>query len=413
MGLFDRVFGRKTDPRQAFADRIIAGLRAGGMAGPITYDAEKFKLVLDADGGKYTAYLANHFAVYEKAPESERSALIARTLRFIRSLTEPAPKSFEACRSVLLPSIRTRTEIAIADLQCRQDYGMSFEMPFAKLGDGLAVTLSIDQPEAIMPVMSHMLEQWSVSFDEAFTIACDNLRARSRDLFERIGPDFYVSPWRDSYDSARMLLPELFEHLSIPGRLLAMPAAREGLLLTGSEASQGLAMMAEFARDLPDGMRPISTEIVQWTGTSWAPYALDPALPGQRELIACQIEEAFRDYAEQKELLDSAHEQAGTDIFVASYRVAEFEGGRFKSDAVWGEGLDTLLPHVDRLMLMPSVGTDVIVVPWETAWSLVGKYLSATDFHPVRFRVYEFPSEVELAALAAAPGVDIRHRKQD
>jgi hypothetical protein len=413
MGLFDRVFGRKTDPRQAFADRIIAGLRAGGMAVPITYDAENFQLLLKVGSIQHKAYLGNHYSHYEKAPQRERPALVAHTLRFIQFSIEPMPESFESCRPALLPSIRTRAEIALLLLQVEQDQPTVDGMPFADLAGDLAVTLSIDKPEAIVPVMAHMLERWSVSFDEALAIACDNLRARSRDLFERISPDLYASPWRDSYDSARLLLPELFGQLRVPGRLLAMPAAREGLMLTGSDAPHGLAAMAEFARGLPNGMRPISTTILQWTGAGWAPYMLDPACPEHRDLIARQIEETHQRYAQQKELLDAAHQKAGTDIFVASYRVAEFEGGRFKSDAVWGEGLDTLIPRVDRLMLMPAVGTRVIVVPWETAWDLVGKYLSATDFHPARFRVREFPSEAELATLAAAPGVDIRHRKQD
>jgi hypothetical protein len=413
MGLFDRVFGRKTDPRQAFADRIIAGLRSGGMAGPITYDAEKFQLILDPGGQKQTAYLSNHFARYETTPEPERPAVLAHITRFILSAAANERESFEACRPQLLPSIRTRAEIEISRLELRRDYPTEVDMPFADLAGGLAVTLSIDKPDAIVRVMSDMLEGWSVSFDEALAIACDNLRARSHDLFERVGPDLYASPWRDSYDSARLLLPELFEQLSVRGRLLAMPAARERLLLTGSDTPQGLAAMAEMARNLANGMRPISAEILQWTGKSWASYALDPARPDHRDLIARQIEEAHQRYAQQKALLDAGHQQAGTDIFVASYQVMRLEGGRLKSYAVWGQGLDTLMPRVEQLMLMPAVGTRVIVAPWDVAWSLVGKYLSVTDFHPVRFRAREFPSETELAALAERPGVDIRHRKQE
>jgi hypothetical protein len=407
--MFDRHLGRNSDPRRDFADRIIAGLRAGGFVGSISYDPEKFCLVLSGQGETSTALLANHYATYEKTPEAEREARFAFILRSILAVGEPGPTSLDECRALLMPSIRSWAEIEVYSLHRDQQGVKPAQMPALPFAGGLAITLGIDTPENIKIVMQHQFESWNIPLEEAVAIARENLRMRSSDLFARMGPHLYASPWHDSYDSARLLLPELFDGINVPGTLLAMPDSRERLLITGSSSPEGLSGLAAAATEFKPGMRPLSTEVLQWSGTSWVPFPLDPTDPSHRPLLDLQIQERHRQYQQQKELLDELHERSGTDIFVASHQFMHWEGGELRSYAIWPEDVESLLPRTDRLILCRSdQNLGIIDAPWPIAARHVGARFAATAFHPERIHVRGFPSEAELESLLREPEVVVR-----
>ena len=140
MSLFDRLFGKKKDPQAEFADKVIAGLKAAGDTRSVTFDPKEFCLKL----GTGTAWLGNYFTRYNAAPEAERAAALAFVVESIRTAADPIPDSFEACRPLLLPTIRPRTEIEAYRLHAEANGRPVIEMPTVGLVGTLAVTLGID-----------------------------------------------------------------------------------------------------------------------------------------------------------------------------------------------------------------------------------------------------------------------------
>ncbi len=406
MALFDRLFGKKKDPQTAFAEKVIAGLKAAGDVRAMTFESKEFCLKI----GDGTAWLGNYFARYNAAPPAGRAAALAFVVESIRTAADPIPDSFEACRPLLLPTIRPRAEIEAYRLQAEANGQRIAEMPAVALAGTLAATLGIDSATNIRIVGNDDLDRWQVSLEAALVDARENLRARSTDLFRRVGPDLYLSPWQDSYDAARLLLPELFDGFNVPGTLLAMAPCREKLFVTGSDSAEGLRALAAAAEEIPAGMRPVSTEILARSAAGWTPFILDPERPEHWPLVTLQAVELTRRYHQQKELLDAVHQHSGTDIFVASHKLMRAPDDSLFSYASWSDGVEALLPRVDRLVLTCADGR-IVDAPWPAVVRLAADLLVPTGSHPERFHVRRFPTEDVLAVLSGEPDVRLSHMR--
>jgi hypothetical protein len=116
------------------------------------------------------------------------------------------------------------------------------------------------------------------------------------------------------------------------------------------------------------------------------------------------------EYNDQKELLDKIHESTGEDVFVASFSAVQHkDSGRIASYGVWAEGVPTLLPETDDLVLMRgNPQTDDIHVaasgPWQRVREIAGDLMQPLGVYPERYRVVEFPTPQQLAAIGKGEG---------
>ena len=101
-------------------------------------------------------------------------------------------------------------------------------------------------------------------------------------------------------------------------------------------------------------------------------------------------------YTDQKELLDELF--MGSDMddppFVASFSAMQREDDddNLLSYCVWGDGVDTLLPRTQVVMLAAGEGL-VASGYWEHVLSVAGDLVEVDDsYYPTRYRVREFPS---------------------
>jgi hypothetical protein len=71
------------------------------------------------------------------------------------------------------------------------------------------------------------------------------------------------------------------------------------------------------------------------------------------------------------------------------------------SYAVWAKDCDSLLPRADWITFFRGEGDLPANAPWEKVEQIVGHLMEPTADYPIRYRVKEFPSDAELAALGS------------
>ena len=83
---------------------------------------------------------------------------------------------------------------------------------------------------------------------------------------------------------------------------------------------------------------------------------------------------------------------------MADYGSLKTPAGRIYSYSVWGEGIDTLLPEAELIAFMTQ-GKVAQLAERHRVVEVVGDLMEQTDMYPVRYRVREFPSEEQRAAM--------------
>jgi len=78
--------------------------------------------------------------------------------------------------------------------------------------------------------------------------------------------------------------------------------------------------------------------------------------------------------------------------------------GRVTSYSVWSEGVDTLLPQTDDIVLLrpePDAGEVKLAAAgsFERVREVVGDLMQPLGIYPERYRVGAFPSERQLEAI--------------
>jgi hypothetical protein len=253
------------------------------------------------------------------------------------------------------------------------------------------------------------LEKWGVTFYEAAESARENLQQMGEVSFASLqnegGEGVYISANGDNYDASRLVMLDLVRKMPVRGDIIAMVPNRDTLVVTGSDDPAGLEIMAKIAEDSFQKPRPISTVALHLVGDeweSWLPEADSPLFDKFHEL---RLRTIGMEYNDQKELLDQIHSQSGENVFVASFSaIKRKENGRITSYSVWSEGVDTLLPETDDILLLrPDAETkDVKLMAassFERVQEITGDLMQPTGTYPERYRVLEFPTEEQLAAI--------------
>jgi hypothetical protein len=243
------------------------------------------------------------------------------------------------------------------------------------------------------------LDDWGVTFYEAMEAARHNLTQLEHAFIgPKQGEGVYLSTTRDGYDSSRLILLDLIRRLRVAGDFVAMVPNPDTLIVTGSEDMDGLKGMLGLATNALQQPRPISGIAVQLDGDDWVPWLPDPAHPLFGEFRGLQLQSIGRDYAEQKEMLDGTTDK---DTFVASFSILQHpETGHFMTYCVWPKDVLVLLPRTDLIAFMQE-GKAPLMATWDRVIEVMSDSMTPLDIYPQRFRVSEFPTEEQLAAMGA------------
>lgn len=414
MGFLDRFFGGVPDEK-GFANLVIEHMKKAGEARSITFEPQRFQLVVGDPGGAINIlFLGNAYEEFKALPKNDRNRVFQRYAPDAYEKVDAFDDKDTAARS-LLPRVRDRLYASTLGLRTRQQFGDHMKasdsvptLPHRPVGDVLAASLCIDLPTTVIDCIDQNYTRWKSSIDELWPIALENLRSISKAPFKQVAPGVFVSPFSDSHDPTRLLLPELFVNLPLKGAPVAGVPNRNTLIVTGADDAAGLN---EFVTLMKMGLkdpRPVSSMPLVLTDAGWAPFERTRTDPVGKELsiLAAQSRLSLNDG--QKETLEAEHQRSGRDVFVASYKVVMSQAGEVISYATWTKDVVTLLPKTRDVMFVVLLDEspddpEVIRVSWETAVRVVGHRMKQeAGVWPERWLVETFPSEAELASLRAA-----------
>jgi len=402
MGFFDNLFGGKPS-KDKFASIMTNALRQAGETQKLIYDPKDFRLVVE--GGNQNFFnLHNVYNEYCSAPIENRKDALQRFVRSWFSYRKEVPPDFADAQPDVLPGIRSRSYYEFARLQLAAQGSTDFNWPLQFLAEHLAVSLIYDLPESMMQVQQQSLNHWGVTFEQALEAAKQNLRSMSERRFEMLEQGVWASPYRDNYDTARMLLLDLIRAHPVQGDPVAMIPNRDTLLLTGSEDTTGLENLLKLAEEGLGQPRPITGIPFRLDGDTWQPFMPGSEHPLYQKFKLMWVKSMGMEYGDQQELLKSLYEKTGQDIFVASYSAMQkTDTGEIASYSVWSEGVDVLLPQTDLIHFFVCPDGDeghiAGTASWEKVRQIAGELMEPQGMYPVRFRVRQFPSHEQLRRL--------------
>src|SRR5262249_43551772 len=189
----------------------------------------------------------------------------------------------------------------------------------------------------------------------------------------------YVSQFGDSYDSARLLLPDVIYRLTLNGDPVIFAPNRDQLWITGKYDSAGLGAILKYGPDSHfkqgHGLSPNLYSLAEGKLVAFLPD--DPAQRLLAESICRQ--RAAMDYHQQGQYLNAIHERENLDLFVAAYTLYKRKDETTFSISVWSNTIDSLLPKTDALAFMVNPRSkdpqDRLVVDWDAAFPIVSNLL--------------------------------------
>jgi len=405
MGLLKNCFGPPAPDE--FATLIIEAMRRRGDLCEIVYEQEWFRLKL-ANGSSSYFNLHNAYEEYCLAPWHRRPGILRRWAGISVQIDKnPIPATYREAQSNLLPRVRERAYHSLTALQAEVAGLAPFSFCFRSISDHLGVELVYDLPDSIAIISQDTLDNWGVGFQLALDVACRNLAEHSNGRFERPAAGVYLSPWKDNHDASRLILIDLLRELPVKGDHLAMVPNRDTLIVTGSEDVKGLAKMAELTEQATGEPRFMTGLPVKLQWDRWVPYRLEPGHPLHQRFERLRLQTAFRDYAEQKNLLERLHEKTGQDVYVADFNAVESrETGKLRSYCVWSKDVVILLPRADQICFYaddrPEAARIAAFAPWSRVREIVGDLMVQKLSYPERYLVEAFPTEEQLARIGRA-----------
>jgi uncharacterized protein YtpQ (UPF0354 family) len=384
MGLFDSF---KTN-RKTFARRVERALRSAGLSEGLEYDEESFCF----RGEQTSINLENVYQEFRSLPRGERQSVIASVVQTVGTMKEELPDSWEAARDTVMPVVRSQAYYHLFSLQLRLEGSEQRMQPRHLIADAVAVDIALDRESSIAILPEGTLADWEISFDEALDHAVSNLRRRSGQPMEELQGGLFSGQWGDSYDSSRILIPDLLYRHKVKGNPVVMAPVRDWLLLTGDRDEGGLAAMAELAAEALEHSRWVTFQMLRHTDAGWDLFA--PPNPAAATLRRLQLKERATDYNQQKEILDAIHERDGREVFVPSFiGIADEESGETLSTCFCVLGVENLIPEVDTVsfadpLAAPDENADIEPLAWQEAVARLGELVQPVEeLWPPRHRL--------------------------
>src|SRR5262245_57993284 len=276
------------------------------------------------------------------------------------------------------------------------------------IGDHLSLSLVYDLPQAMRSIIQDDLGKWGISFYEAVEAARSNLEQMGNVAFASLqgqASGVYISATGDNYDASRLVMLDLVRKMPVRGDYIAMVPNRDTLVITGSGDEAGLEVMAKLAEESFEKPRPISTIALRLENDAWESWLPPPDAPSFAKFHELRLRTIGMEYNDQKELLDQIHQHTGEDVFVASFSALQnTQTGRISSYSVWSQGISSLLPETDDVVFLRAdqVADKVSVAAagsWQRVRDVAGDLMQPQGTYPERYRVLEFPSAQQLAAI--------------
>jgi hypothetical protein len=326
--------------------------------------------------------------------------VVAKLVASLGAIPEIASDFLSAVQH-LMPVVRDSAYYSLSQLLATKDATRdpALEWLAKPLAGGLIAGLAYDAEHSITTLNRKTLDGWGVGFDQAFAAAKDNLWERTDPSRFAGNNGVYWGEWGDSYDSSRMLFPELIYRLAVDGDPVAFVPNRDALFVTGKNNLAGLRVILKTGTESHFNQgHPVSPDLFVLDNGIWSIWIPDDL--DLRELwMATKRRRDALDYAHQKELLDKVPDCQ--EIFLANFTVFSREDGSVYSVSVWPKSVDASLPRAEMIaFVLDEESKDSFMVLWEAAVPIIGNLLEEEpDLKPVRYRARQFPNEDQIARL--------------
>lgn len=394
-----------------FAQICADVLRAKGELRPIKLDEARDRLVVGPPEGPVSfIHLLHARPEWEAAPLGARPRVLHR--RFWSSIRNDTTANKEHVLRGVLPRVRDRAWFSAvrrqAELELGADEGAIDEvmLPFKPINDELAAHLAYELPSSVTEIGPDRLTAWGLTFDQLFERAKENLRVASAAAWEEATPGVYVSPFHDSLDATRIVLPELFASMKLKGKPVLIAPTHDIVFVTGDEDVEGLQQVGIWTEEAllePRAHTAIAFRLVDGKWERWLPPRGHPAF-AKLKLLALQTTASA--YSRQKEVLEALLESNGHEILVATLRAFRAPSGDVFTACAWQDGLEALLPQTDRIdFVRPGPGnTPSSAKVWSTTFDIarktLGDLMQPIGDLPERWRVKGFPTDAQLEQMA-------------
>jgi len=382
----------------------------------LEFDKDNFCLVLkDSAGTAVLTYnLGNFYGFYSEDPEKlEEIIAKIRQLNF----SDLDWTNYDKIAPLLMPAIRDRAAYELSWAELARDHGEAAgALVHSAVCDVLSLFPIVDVGLSQARIPSSQFDQWSVSFDEVFERAQQNLFDKTTELkFSAISdegtdkPSVFQSAWGDDYDAFRALAND-WSMLEVKGEQLFLLLTPSMFLVWGSEDKYGwdyaLSKLA-IAQDPENAhIRPLPPFVLHRRDGKMAIYkpdsVLQPAL--HQDLKLHQAKYFMHVYDWQKNLLDSLPEIHDEGIFVANYVAVQSKDSQTASVCSWTEGVDSLLPKADFIIFI-KLDTDgdngdiVARARWDDAVAILPDQIEQKKYFPYRYETKGFPTAAQLQRL--------------
>lgn len=264
MSFFSKLFGGRQEVAQhaepmdlvVFAERYAQALRAAWPEAEvaISHGAGAADARIDwrlPDGFQATHFLGNSYQRYLDAPD-QPEAVFAEQIASARELQLGVGRGSDAARATILPVLKTRGWHEIA-LQQTRSMGMRNAMPFIvePLAGDLVLTYVEDSPDSMSYLSPAEAERRGLDAQALRCQALENLTRFLPELELQGGGGRYAVRLDRNYDASMVLL---FEHwrdrIEIRGEPVFAIAARDELMICGSEDADSLASLQDVAGEI-------------------------------------------------------------------------------------------------------------------------------------------------------------------
>lgn len=352
--------------------------------------------------GNHRTYLGNLRAGWNSRPPGERETWLRNAIHGVHKSELRDMTSLDT--SMLRPGIRPRFIAEqmrlMATLSGSPTPGPESAPATRPMAEGMVRLLVWDTPTTMAVVNQGQLDEWGADFDSLWDIAVANLaQDPSIDGWGVAEGCCWQSLNADDYTAERMFIDGYLDSTGLGEHVVLFHPTRTTMLLADLMNPRGIEIAATLALQHINEPNPISRIPIVGRGLHWHPLDLAPGHPAEKLVNQLRVTEAAQLYGQQKELLERVAERTLDDTaFVGSYMAYTTDDGDYGAEAVWGEGVPTLLPRAPHVSVMTEAG-ESISVAWQDLVSIVGHRMEATSHYPERVRVQTFPTSDELARL--------------
>ncbi|MDZ4834443.1 MAG: hypothetical protein SGJ27_11755 [Candidatus Melainabacteria bacterium] len=399
---------KDTVTREQFASLVLK-LLSGKGENDWTKNLTDFSLQRETASGPKVLQLSRLYQDYLAVDSPENFQTLTKRIDSLLS-SKPLQVGATELLSCLLPCLRTYVSLQQLNDACRKqpDSTHANELVFFPYADVLGIGLVIDKGETMQHVRYLELEKLNTGVEDAIDIAVQNLTKLSSAPLRVVQPGFYTSPWKDSYDGARLLLTNLFTDVKVAGDIVALSPTPDSLFVTGSQDPLGLELLTALGHGLMKSSSCVAALPLVLQDGIWQPFVLHVDDPAFDTINSYRMNILNQLYQAQDALLShQATRQAGT--FISPFALDTDKTSKFffsKTSVL--EDSACIMPETDvvEFFRRSAEGKKECVAraSFETVLQVLNQtMLKDPTSRPCRWHLSVFPSATELSQLAIMP----------